>query len=444
VRVLVGFVTITLALLYTPATARANGRFPKAQMIATVPGGDGSTLFLRATFGVIVSRDAGKTWSWLCEQALGFSSTWDPPIAVTRDGRLWVALADGARVTRDGCTVDRVPELEGELVGDLAVDGSGDRVLAVTSPPGTPAFVWRGETTGGKASFTKLGKGVEGFRFDTIEVAPSNPKRLYLTATPQGEGRWAHVFRSDDGGATIMELHPTLPNDGRLYVSAVDPRDPDRVYMRQLAETGSDVLLTTDGGKTWKSVLHMAGAMFGFARTHDGAALYAGGGDPKEGVWRSMDRGATWEPAAKTSVFCLNAEGPELLVGSNPFVPGGYAIARSTDRGATIAPMATFADVKGPVACDAASPCAVAWPETRALLATGRSPEPANEDDDEKAPGTASPTPPTPSPPARSSRCGCEAVGTPSSPGASMLTAVAVAIAFARARRGSRGAQKLR
>ncbi|MBA3780037.1 MAG: pseudouridine-5'-phosphate glycosidase [Chloroflexi bacterium] len=57
-----------------------------------MPSSDGSTIFLRATFGILVSRDAGKTWQWICERALGYEGSWDPPIAVTRDGRLWVGL----------------------------------------------------------------------------------------------------------------------------------------------------------------------------------------------------------------------------------------------------------------------------------------------------------------------------------------------------------------
>ena len=107
---------LTLAFLYTPPEARAYGRFPKAQSIVLPAGGDGSVIFLRATFGILVSRDMGKTWHWLCEQALGFSSTWDPPLAATRDGRLWVGLTDGAHATLDGCAVEDVPSLKGETL----------------------------------------------------------------------------------------------------------------------------------------------------------------------------------------------------------------------------------------------------------------------------------------------------------------------------------------
>jgi hypothetical protein len=457
-------VAVTLASAYTAPPAYANGRFPKAQAITTPPGDD-ATIFLRATFGVIVSHDAGKTWAWMCEQALGFSSTWDPPLAATKDGRLWVALTNGLRSTVDGCAIADTPSIQGELVADLTTDATGDHVFAVSSAPGKPAFVWRsdGVATGkGPAAFTRFGKGLSGFRFDTIEVAPSNPSRVYLTATPDGltatpDGgrKRAHIFRSDDGGATIRELPPTLPNDGRLFVAAVDPRDPDRVLVRQLSETGSDVLLSTDGGKTFVVALHMKAAMFGFTRAPDGSAYYAGSGDPTEGIWHSFDRGATWQPGAKTGVFCLHATASRLLVCSNPYMPGGYAIAESLDRGMTVKPLATFDDVRGPVACDAGSPCDAPWPGTRALIATSahtwETSYRAGIDggvalDAEFASSMSAPVT-APSSARRDNACGCAVAGAPARPRDALFasfafTLAALALAGRRSHRGSREAQR--
>ncbi len=441
--------------MYTalPTRARANGRFPKAQAIATVPGaaaGAEARVYLRATFGVLVSRDGGKTFAWLCEQALGFSSTWDPPIAVTRDARLWVALTDGLRVTRDGCDVADVPALKGELVADLATDARGERVFLITSTPGKPAHVWR-STPGGAGkgeTFERLGKGVSRVRFDTVEVAPSKPARLYLTGVPEGSGPRARFFRSDDGGATLIETKPTLPNDGRLFVSAVDARDPDRVFVRQLHDKGSDVLLSTDGGATFRSVLHMAGAMFGFAHADDGVTYWAGSGDPKEGIWRSRDRGEHWEAAAKAGVMCLHADGPRLFACSNPYVPGGYAIGVSTDRGDTMTPLATFDAVTGPVACDGGSKCAAPWPETRAAVATSANmastADVAPSDAPTSAAASVEGVDASAKPAPARATCGCRAAGGPTAPHLAWLLAPALvalsALARRRARDGSRTA----
>ena len=81
-----------MALLYSEGHAWGNGRFPKADMLVSVPESDGRDLYLRSTFGILVSHDAGKRWEWICEEALGFSGTWDPPIALSRSGVLYVGV----------------------------------------------------------------------------------------------------------------------------------------------------------------------------------------------------------------------------------------------------------------------------------------------------------------------------------------------------------------
>jgi hypothetical protein len=414
---------LTVLALYTPAVARANGRFPKAQAIATVPGGDGRTIWLRATFGLLVSRDAGATWDWTCEQALGFSGTWDPPIAATKDGRLWAGLPNGLRIV-DGCEGRDVRELAGELVADVSVEQSLDRVALVTSTPGKPSYVWRQKKPG--APFERLGNGVPGLSFDTIEVARSNARRLYATASPVGAGKRAHLFRSDDGGTTLLEIDVPLEKDGRLLISAIDPEDDKRVLLRHSNASGTDLLLSTDAGATFKAVLHTSSSMFGFAG--DGTVYYAGAGDAAEGVFRSRDRGETWERTATQGVLCLHVDGPRLFACSNPYTLGGWAAAISTDRGASFRPLATFEDARGPVPCDAGAvaSCAAYWPEVRAQITArvdGGSPARA-EPDAASAPRAVAPA-------AGRKGCGCDMHAEGSAPGA---LAILLVVACARRR----------
>ncbi len=383
---------------------------------------------MRSTFGVLLSSDGGKSWTWLCEQALGFSGTWDPPIAATRDGRLWAGLADGLRVTKDGCDVREIPELKGELVADLSTDARGDRVIAVTSTPDKPAHVWR-TAAGGSGKWEKLGKGVTGFVFDTLDAAPSRPMRVYLTAIPAGPGPRAHVFRSDDGGATLIEAKVAQKDagakpykDGRLFLAAVDPQNPDRILLRHANAQGSNILVSSDGGETFSIVLHTDASMFGFAKSDDGSTYWAGSGDPKEGIFRSTDRGETWENVNKTSVLCLHADGPRLFACSNPYALGGYAIAVSTNGGKTLDPLGTFEEVRGAVACDsgAGAKCAAAWndvhatitaiPRAVAPVAEAGVPDAAIVSSISSIDASTQDTPKTPSSPARSA-CGCQASG---------------------------------
>lgn len=439
------FTLATLALLCSTGDARANGRFPQAQAIVTVPGGDGATVFLRATFGILVSRDGGKSWRWICERALGYEGAWDPPIAVTRDGRLWVGLERGLVSTLEGCTVSAATELAGEQIVDLTTDPKGETLWALTGAPDKRGAVWRrspGGTDGG-ARWERMGLMPEDIHPMTLEVAPSKPSRIYVTAQPYGTVRgW--LWRSDDGGKTFTGGKNELVHTGPLFIAAVDPKDPNRVVLRHLHTTGSTVLVTADAGKTFKETLSMTSAMFGFAKSADGKTLYAGSGLAVDGIFRSADRGETFERVSNHGVLCLHdASGGRLFVCENPFTLGAPGIALSTDQGRTVTPVATFADIQGPVACgaDASAPdastglCAESWPETRAQFL----PRDAGADRADAGRGDAGVAPQAA--PARRSACGCSVVGAPdTSPDRVWLSTGLLPLivwAWARGRRGS-------
>ena len=390
----------TFALVCSTHDAHANGRFPLAQAFESVPGSDGSTIFLRTTFGILVSRDAGASWQWICERALGYDGSWDPPIAVTRDGRLWVGLERGLVSTLDGCTIETATELTGEQVKDLTVDPKGETLWALTGAPDKAGAIWRRSPpsgdggAGGVAKWQRMGTIPENINPMTLEVAPSKPSRIYVSGQPYGTVRgW--LWRSDDGGKTITGAANELAHSGPFFIAAVDPKDPNRVLLRHLHTTGSTVLVTPDGGKTFKEVLAMDSAMFGFAKSADGLTYYAGSGLAQDGIFRSTDRGEHFERVSNHGVLCLHdapgpaagAPGGRLFVCENPTTLGGPAIGLSRDRGATVATIATFGDVRGPVTCsgdagggavadDAGGGlCAAAWPETRTSVLP-RSPRP--------------------------------------------------------------------
>lgn len=414
------------AAVYAEGSAFANGRFPRAQQIVSTPG-DPSRVFLRATFGVLASFDGGASFRWLCEDAIGFSGTWDPPVAATPDRRLWMGLEHGLSWTIDACTVHAVPELAGELVSDVSAAGN-DLILA-TSTPKKPAALWR--VSHGVPR--KMGATLDGYYIDTLDAAGA---RLYATGVVIGERAAPHLFRSDDYGATLRELHPTLPTQGRLYLAAIDPANASRILVRQLSDRGSDLLVSDDGGATFSVALHMAGAMFGFTQSADGATVWAGSGDADEGLHRSTDRGRTFAPVAKAPIFCLHRSAEKLFTCSNPFTDHGYAIGASTDDGATIAPLIGFADVLGPVACDAGAgaSCGNTWTAMHATLTTQTVAQPAPSTSSSSASSDATPAPATAassaSPPSRSS-CACDAAPSPSSPSSpSRMALFAFAIAL--------------
>lgn len=373
-RAIAFFLLIAAFAGYTTRTARANGRFPLAQQLvvaprSATPPGAPPILVLRSTFGLLVSRDAGRTFRWVCEQTFGYSGTWDPPIAFGRDGTLYVGLENGLATTRDFCKVSRVPELEGETVKDLAVDSAGV-ALVVTTTPARPSALFRG-VAGGR--FERAGKGLEGMYLVTVDAAPSRPSRVYVSGQPNGtlKGR---LFRSDDGGRHFVELDQVRSHDGAYFLIGVDPRSPDRVLSRFLHLEGSEIALSEDAGKTTRTVLSIPSAMYGAAISPDGARVWAGSGLPGDGVYTSTDRGRTFARTAQVGVQCLTATATSLYQCANPFTVGGPALGVSEDFGASFHALASFTNVEGAEPCDGRlkGPCGESYLEVQATLAPWR------------------------------------------------------------------------
>jgi hypothetical protein len=415
---LMSVTTLTALSAYTEQSAHANGRFPRAQTVIE----RGDTLVMRTTFGVIVSHDAGKSFDWLCEQALGFSGPWDPPLVLTDDGELFLGMEKGLRSTKDGCGFRDHHELDGQLVSDLT-DFHGE-IWAATSTTGANAFVWR--TEGG--TFVRRGKGLPGIYIDTLDVYRGKlgaaPGRVYLTGIEVGKPIAPHFFRSDDDGVTFTELHPTWPNTARLFIAAIDPVHSERVFVRSLGTQGSDLLLTEDAGKTFRVVLHFDGAMFGFAMR--GGAIWVGSGTPTEGLHLSLDDGKTFTKVRDQLVYCLHAGVSSLYACSEPFVHDGIAWTQVVD----------FSAVRGPLACDAGdgTKCVEPWAQTKLMIA------PQLDASTWDASATNGPEPSaiaaTPKP---KSTCGCTLIGAPSDSrfDAIVLAVLGVALLVLH-RRGSR------
>lgn len=420
-----------------------------AQVITAPPDGDGKTLYMRSTFGVLISTDSGKHFRWLCEEAIGFTGSWDPPIAATRDKRLFIGLEKGLRVTKGGCDVKAVPELEGELVSDLSVQPDGIHAMVVTATAGKPAGLY---LENAKGQFVRVGEGPTGYRFDTLDAAPSKPERIYLTGVDYTKKPYGHFFRSDDGGKTLVDTQPKLEKDGTLFLSGIDPKNPDRLYVREIrSEDGfTEILVSEDGGKTFRSTLSRPTALYGFTLAPDGQTLYAVAADAREGLFRSDDRGEHWKSVLKVGLTCLFANRTSIYGCSNPFQKGGYAIGESKDKGEHFLPLAGFAEVQGPVLCDGGpiSACVAPWPKIQANLLPGSDDagpagvdggtDPASSDAAAPVP-TAPPSASSPSaasaPPAKSG-CGCDAGGSPTTPLIPLL-GIATLFTISRRKRGS-------
>lgn len=192
---------------------------------------------------------------------------------------------------------------------------------------------------------------------------PDRPGTLWLGGAP------GVLFRTDDGGRTWNPVqglieHPTRdrwnPGAGGLCTHSIqiDPSDPDRVY---IAISAAGAFRTDDGGDTWTPI--NSGVAADFLPEGDDRAvgqcvhkLLVHPARPERlwqqnhcGVYRSDDRGASWErldrnglpsefgfpialdPADPDVAYVIPEEGAENRVTSD----GRLGVWRTTDAGAS-------------------------------------------------------------------------------------------------------------
>ncbi len=367
----------TMAMLLAAGSAWGNGRFPSTNRIVLSPS-DPNVVIVRSTYGILPSSDHGTTWAFLCEEALGISqmAVVDPALALTAGHALVAGLRPGGlNVSNDtGCNWRCAgDQLAGEWIVDVAVRPNAPHsVVALTSTllkAGGGEHAQAFESVDDGATWTPLGTPLDpSIQVTTIEVAASDPHRLYVSATRGfGPQRTASLFVSMDDGATWTE-HVTpldIALEVSLYIAGVDPLDADRVYLR--TEGKSRLFVTRDAGQSFQIPLVFDGQMLGFALSADGSKVFAGGdvdglmvGDRANLSFASQPSivlGGDGGPA-KLYIQCLATRGSELWACADE--SNGFIAGVSTDDGATFAPKLHLNSVRAPIRCCASVPGALA------------------------------------------------------------------------------------
>ncbi len=361
---------IIYAFTAAPSRAMANGRFPSAGQLVVDPA-DAAHIVVRTTFGLLQTFDAGATWSWICEEALSPEGFQDPEIIVTTGGRIAVGLADGLAVgERDGCQWTRASGLENVAVIDLVESraGSGGAyAAAVVQVNGAFNGLVAGSSDG--VSWTPKGALLPDLYPLTIEMAPSRAERLYLGAD-DGNLENGLIAVSDDGGM-VWTIRPAPAGVDGVYVSAVDPDEADRVYVRSFSPRRS-LYVSEDGANTWTLIDDSPVPMTGFALSPDGQQIAVGGSAGLEILTRSAAAGGSTFAVAMTNplpVSCLTWTMDGLFACADE-ASVGFSIGVSKDGAQTFSPLLHLADLRL-LSCDSrssAATCSTVWCATATTI----------------------------------------------------------------------------
>jgi photosystem II stability/assembly factor-like uncharacterized protein len=266
---------LVLACLVVAALSRgaaANGRPPSTSSIVFRQGND-NDIAVGLTFGLMISHDAGTTWTWLCEDAVGYSGDYDPRYAFSTTGALFATTHDALRVVRDSCTfTPATATMTFASIDALAVDNTLYYAASEAPDPGRGIAgdykIYRSSDDGAHFELTAGQPDGPVSWWQSLEVAPSNPQVLYLAGyvflpDPGGGTRKEQrLFRSDNGGTSWLAL-PLAPDtvtvapNSLIDIVGIANDDPDHLYMRVTYDdnrVNHSIYRSTDKGVSWHRI----------------------------------------------------------------------------------------------------------------------------------------------------------------------------------------------
>jgi hypothetical protein len=322
---------LTLALAAVSGAAAANGRYPIANQLVVGPA-DPTRLVLRTTFGLVLSRDQGKSFQWVCEKAAGFVNGEDPPVEVTSDSSILVASSQALNISHDGgCAWQNA--LADVSVVDADVDPSDPKRTVVIA-----SLFANGKTSSGLeeslddgVTWQTLGNSFDGLPA-TVAIAPSQPARIYASGTATTD-LTPLISTSEDSGAHWQSYPLSVEQITVPFLAAVDPTRPEVVYVRAPTALGNDVLVVSrDFGQNFSTIFKAKGGLYGFALSPDGSEVAVGGPNDPLSVASSKDY--VFKPVNALLPLCLKWSSAGLYACADE-AKSEFSLGLSLDNGAT-------------------------------------------------------------------------------------------------------------
>ena len=295
---------------------------------------DPDVLIVGTFNGIFRSDDAGDSWEQLPTQStpglahveslamdprstdIIYAGTWYLPYKTVDGGKTWKSIKNGIIDDSDIFAIDIDPQDPNHLIASACsgiyetknageswkkvqgIPSQSRRTRAILQHPSVPGVVFAGTTEG----FWRSEKGGDAdswmvttsrqLEINSITVHPTRPETVFIGTNNYG------VMVSNDSGKTFIPTNSGY--SGRFANSIVaDWETPNRIYAATIntATGGGFFFTSTDNGQTWRpSMRNMPSRLITYSilqDLRDANTIYLG---TNLGVYRSVDRGATWAP----------------------------------------------------------------------------------------------------------------------------------------------------
>ncbi|HEV7558390.1 MAG TPA: hypothetical protein VGO00_23130, partial [Kofleriaceae bacterium] len=324
------------------STALANGRAPGTSTINFQHGHE-TNIAVGLTFGLLISHDNGASWQWTCEDNLPYMGMYDPSYAWSAPGPLFATTFSGLRDSADACVFDPTtlavitpPATAPPFMSNVVIASNGD-VYATAADP-TDGHIYR-STDNGMTFPNPAMPGMLKDWWQSLAVAPSDPKRVYLSGYRIQGTKIFLMFMSIDSGVSFTALPVTdftTSKNSTIEIAGIDPTNPDILYARVTLENnnvGDAIYKSINAGSTWVKILEEGDSLHAFVVRSNGDLV---AGTPTLGAWVSHDGGTNWTPLVNPPhLNCLVENsahelwGCTLNYGSNQIPADGFGIMKT-------------------------------------------------------------------------------------------------------------------
>ncbi len=250
------------------------------------------------------------------------------------------------------------PAITGGRIVSIAVNPNNHSEYYVAAGHGS---LWK--TTNNGITFSPVFDHEKSYSIGSVSIDPSNPNIVWVgTGENDNQNNVIYgdgIYKSEDGGKSWKNMG--LSSSAHIGGIIVDPGNSNIVYAAaygSLRNKGGDrgVFKTTDGGKTWKNVLHISDytgvyeihmdprySNILYAVAHQRMRkLYTGVyGGPESGIYRSLDSGKSWQKmtsglpteAVGRIGLAISPANPDVLYAIVEATKKDKGVYKSVDRG---------------------------------------------------------------------------------------------------------------